>query len=136
MKNYSFSEITIAWHKYLMDNVIHESYFIEFTKAKFPYIIHLKNIIESGINISTRWGIITLEFKTYSQKQEFSSFIKSNYNEDKFPCRIYFESSNKTISFYNSKDKTFINQSDELDYFIKILNNVLIDINNFKKILN
>ena len=76
MKNYSFSEISIEWHKYLMDNVIHESYYIEFTKAKFPYIINLKNIIESGINISTKWGIITLEFKTYSQKQEFSSFIK------------------------------------------------------------
>lgn len=119
-----------------MNNVIHESYFIEFTKERFPYIIHLKNIIESGINISTRWGFITLEFETYSQKEEFSSFLKSNYNEDKFPCRIYLESSKKTISFYNLKDKTFINQSDELDYFIKILNNVLIDINNFKKILN
>jgi hypothetical protein len=135
------------WQKVLISQFPDSEYEISLDNL---YILKLKNILNTKINLSDRYGFMTLEFPKYYVKDSFLKHINLNikYEElgnnarniiydwdvDKFPCRIYPEASSTTISFYPALEvKNFENEK-LINYQLEILQTIKMDILNFKGI--
>lgn len=125
-----YFEYKIEWHKFLLKKFKDLDYSITLTSSnRFPYLLKIKNILNTSIDFTDRWGFLTMDFPNRAGKTKFlkqsemsvlveylegASFFKhitTNYNKQKYPCRVFPESGTYLISFYDDEDvaEAFLN---------------------------
>lgn len=80
----------------------------------------IEKVLNTSINISNRWGFLTLEFSSAAEKitflnyagidfttkkEQINNWVRVTHNKkflkDNFPCRVFPESNSKAITFYD-----------------------------------
>lgn len=149
-------KLNLEWHRLLIKYFDGLDYIIcLISNNSTPYKIRFNNILNSNINISEQWGFLTLEFANKEDKAKFLIQIEmsisiqklegptwlkritTNYNEKKYPCRVYPASSSFTIAFYDAEKvgDAFSNGTIEINellaYRKSILETIMMDIQNY-----
>jgi len=105
----------------------------------------LVNAIDTGIEISNRYGFLSIKFKNTIEKNKFITeanieyeiedfnnhkLIHTRWLSEDYPCRVYFSGNKLILSFYD-KEGDF-NESEIFDNRIIVFKNILKAIINLK----
>lgn len=135
------------WHQILISQFPDSEYEISLNNL---YVLKLKNILNTKINLSDRYGFMTLEFPKYYVKDSFLKYINLDikyeflannarnitykWDGNKYPCRIYPEATSTMISFYPALSVNNFDNEKLMNYQLNILQTIKKDILNFKDI--
>jgi len=113
-------DISFLWQSFLKEFFGDQLIELDFNPSSINQKFTVKNVFGTDISISNHWGYITIEFNDEVAKSFFlecANIKENSFSIEKYPCRIFPESSNLTISFYDLKN---------LNSKLELLNNRII----------